>query len=256
MSDVVVAAIVAGAVSLVVTFGKIIWDGRRGQQKGRLAAREKLDRYREPLLVVVNDLGSRVNNIRNTEFLVYLGIKERERSALLGTLFRFAQFFGWTEILYGYFGRLRFERDESTKAIADVLAAIGRLLAVDRLDRTDPSDRTTTQLMIWREEQRAIGEVMRAGTDDAPRCMSFDSFAKEYDSRFAMWFGTFASQLDPASTPSSDRLAQLQGLLASLMRELDVDRILVQVGADGNLTEPWWAQPSLLDGSWSLTQQS
>ena len=249
MSDAVVAAIVAGVVSLLVTFGKVLWDARQKKQERRLAAREKLDRYREPLLTAVDDLGSRINNIRNDGFLFYLRTRGRERTALLGTLFRFAQFFGWIEILYGSFDRLRFESDKSTKAVADVLRNIGRTFAVDRLDRADPSDFTTTQLMIWREEQRAIGEVMRAG-DDPPRCMSFDSFVKEYDSRFAIWFGTFASQLDPASTPCSDRLAELQRLLASLIRELDVDRVLVQADPDGIVTEPRWAQPSM-----SVTRQ-
>lgn len=248
MSEAVVAAIVAGVVSLLVTFGKVLWDARQKKQERRLAAREKLDRYREPLLTAVDDLGSRINNIRNDGFLFYLRVRGRERTALLGTLFRFAQFFGWTEILYGSFDRLRFENDKSTKAVADVLRSIGRTLATDRLDRADPSDATTTQLMIWREEQRAIGEVMRAG-DDPPRCMSFDSFVSEYDSRFATWFETFASQLDPASTPRRDRLAKLQRLLASLIRELDVDRVLVQADPDGIITEPRWAQPSMLSGT-------
>jgi hypothetical protein len=169
VSDVVVSAIVAGAVSLVVTFGKIAWDGRQRKQERQLAAREKLDRYREPLLTAADGLGSRVNNIRNDGFLSYLGVPERQRTAMLGTLFRFAQLFGWTEILYGSFDRLRFERDTSTKAVADALRDIGRLLAVDRVDRTDPADATTTRLMIWREEQRAIGELMRVD-GDPPRC--------------------------------------------------------------------------------------
>jgi len=180
MSDAVIAAIVAGVVSLLVTFGKVLWDADQKKKERRLAAREKLDRYREPLLTAVDDLGSRINNIRNDGFLFYLHARGRERTALLGTLFLFAQFFGWTEILYGSFDRLRFERDNSTKAVADVLRNIGRTLAVDRLDKADPSDSMTTQLMIWREEQRAIGEIMRAG-DDPPGCMSFDSFAGEYD---------------------------------------------------------------------------
>jgi hypothetical protein len=64
VSDVVVSAVVAGAVSLVVTFGKIAWDDRQKKQERQLAAREKLDRYREPLLTAADALGSRVNNIR------------------------------------------------------------------------------------------------------------------------------------------------------------------------------------------------
>lgn len=248
MSDAVVAAIVAGAVSAAVTGGKMLWDAREKRRDRRLAAREKLDRYREPLLTAVDDLGSRINNIRHDRFLYYLQVPGRERTAQLGTLFRFAQFLGWTEILYGYFDRLRFERDVSTKAVADVLRDIGRTLAVDRLDRSDPSDPASTRLMIWREEQRAIGEVMRA-EGEPPRCISFDSFVKQYDSRFATWFQTFASQLDPAASPPSDRLAELQRLLARLVQELDVDRLLTKVDANDVVTEPRWARPSMLGGT-------
>jgi hypothetical protein len=57
MSDAVVAAIVAGIVSLLATFGKIVWDATEKKQDRRLAAREKLDRYREPLLTAADDLG-------------------------------------------------------------------------------------------------------------------------------------------------------------------------------------------------------
>ena len=167
------------------------------------------------------------------------------KTALLGTLFRFAQLFGWTEILYGSFDRLRFERDTSTKAVADALRDIGRLLAVDRVDRTDPADPTTTQLMIWREEQRAVGDLMRVDSDP-PRCLSFDSFTRQYDQRFSPWFATFAGQLDPASTPSSERLAELQRLLADLVRELDVDSIVLRADGAGELIEPRWARPSMV----------
>ena len=239
------SAVVAGAVSLIVTFGKIGWDSRQRRQEHRLAAREKLDRYREPLLAAADALGSRVNNIRRDAFLIYLDVPERRRTALLGTLFRFAQLFGWTEILYGTYERLRFEQDASTKLVADALRDIGRLLAVDRVDRTDPADATTTRLMIWREEQRAIGELMRIDSDP-PRCLSFDSFTRRYDERFSVWFGAFAAQLDPMSTPSSERLTRLQRLLADLICELDVDRIVTRFDADGRLAEPRWATSAML----------
>lgn len=170
VSDALIAAIVAGITSLTITFGKILWDGRQQKHERQLAAREKLDRFREPLLSAADDLGSRINNIRHDHFLLYLEVPERKQTALLGTLFRFAQFFGWTEILYGAGGALRFEQDESTKAVADALREVGRTLAVDRLDRTVPMDFTTTTLMIWREEQRAIGELIRVdgGPDRLP----------------------------------------------------------------------------------------
>jgi hypothetical protein len=107
VSDALVSAVVAGVVSVIVTFGKIAWDSRQKKQDRRVLAREKLDRYREPLLAAADALGTRVNNVRHHNFLSYLDVPERRRTALLGTLFRFAQLFGWIEILYGTYDRLR-----------------------------------------------------------------------------------------------------------------------------------------------------
>jgi hypothetical protein len=124
-------------VSLLVTFGKITWDARQTKRERRLAARERLDRYRAPLLAAVDDLGRRINNVRNDGFLAYLDIEDRRDMALLSTLFRLGQYLGWTEIIYGYSDRLRFESDRATRAVTDTLGDIGWILAADEFDRTD-----------------------------------------------------------------------------------------------------------------------
>jgi hypothetical protein len=43
MGDAVIAAVVAGVVSLLVAFGKIAWDSRQMKWERRLAARERLE---------------------------------------------------------------------------------------------------------------------------------------------------------------------------------------------------------------------
>jgi hypothetical protein len=245
MGDAVIAAVVAGVVSLAVTFGKMGVDARQQTRQTRSLARATLDRYRAPLLAAVDDLGSRVNNIRHDKFLLYLNHPDRSRTALLGTLFRFAQLFGWAEIVYGHADRMRFESDAATKAVTDLLRDVSRTLAVDRLDRTDPADFTSTRLMVWREEQRAIGEAMRVDGDE-PGCVGFHSFARDYEERYGRWFGTFASELTPTEAPHSRRLAALQALLAKLAQQLDVDRLLVTLDEDGELVEPRWARPASL----------
>jgi hypothetical protein len=249
MEPAVIAAIVAGIVSLLVNYGKMLWESREKkqeqEQQRRLAARDQLDTYRAPLLAAVDDLGSRINNIRNDGFLTYLHLEGREQTARLGTLFRFAQFFGWAEILYGYADRLRFEKDENTKLVADLLNKIGKTLADDGFDRLDDDFFETTQLMLWREEQRAIGEMMRV-SDEHPRCVSFDSFTQEYEKRYSRWFTTFSAQLDPDRTPYSQRLEKLQELLAKLLEELDVDNLLVKVDPKAGVLEPRWARADLI----------
>jgi len=245
MGGAVIAAVVGGAMSLVVTFGKVAWDTRQASRKQRLAAWERLDRYRAPLLAAVDDLGRRLNNIRNDGFLAYLDTDERREAALTSTLFRLAQYLGWVEIVYGYSDRLRFESDRATRSVTETIGDIGWVLAADEFDRTDEDDFTTSRLMLWREEQRAIGELMRHVGDD-PRCVSFNSFAADYDSRFSRWFATFTSQLEAKSASQTNRLGELQRVLARLVQQLDVERVLVDIDERGSVTRPLWAAPANL----------
>lgn len=205
MGDAVIAAVVAGIVSLLVTIGKVGWDGRQAKEKQRLAARDRLDRHRAPLLAAVDDLGRRLNNIRNDGFLAYLNVDDRRNAALLTTLFRLAQYLGWREVIYGYADRLRFESDETTRTVTEMLGDVGWILAADEFDRTDEDDFTTSQLMLWLDEQRAIGELMRR-SDPELCCISYDSFVDSYESHFSKWFGNFASQLKPIRRPKATDL--------------------------------------------------
>ena len=95
---------------------------------------------------------------RGSGVFISRDVPERRRTALLGTLFRFAQLFGWIEILYGTYDRLRFEHDVSTKSVADAVREIGWLLADDRVDRTDEPDAPVAQ------------EEHEEGRQGLPRC--------------------------------------------------------------------------------------
>jgi hypothetical protein len=118
----VVTALITAAVSLVLAVGKILWDAREKGRDRRLAAREQLDRYRAPLLAAADDLGRRINNIRNDNFFAYLANDSRRELALSSTLFRSAQYFAWVEIVYGFSDRLRLASDQATQAVAKAMA--------------------------------------------------------------------------------------------------------------------------------------
>ena len=242
MDPALLATLVTASVSLVLAVGKIIWDWRDKKHEQRMAAREKLDRYRAPLLAAVDELGNRINSIRNDGFLAYLDIDNRRETALLSTHFRVAQYLGWIEIIYGYSHRLQFEADDLTRKVTRTLGEIARILASDKFDRVDANDFTSTSFLLWREEQRAIGELMRKSGHE-PGCIGFASFSAAYESRFSRWFATFESDLRRPSAPQSDRLRELQRVVARLACELDVDRVLVQTDKSGNVVTPRWAQP-------------
>lgn len=70
-------------------------------------------------------------------------------------------------------------------------------------------------------------------------------FVENYNSSYSIWFARLEAELESmfspgTQKPGSQRLAQLQGILAKLMVELDIDNALVKPGE----RKPLWAQPS------------
>ena len=191
-----------------------------------------LDRIREPLLLAASELGNRIDNIRTSGFLLYLHRDDHRReTAVRSTEFRFARYFECLERLYATFSFLRFERDEDTRAVAATLEAIGKTLATDK----DPG------FMLWREEQRAIGELMQRGPGtDIDRGAGYSDFVARYDDTFGAWFASFTEDLMSPGAANHPRLARLQTLLAKLVGQLDERRDLVQRDPDGRITAPGW----------------
>ncbi|GAA1758853.1 hypothetical protein GCM10009747_17110 [Agromyces humatus] len=194
-------------------------EARREEQE--VSARTELDRIREPLLAAALDLGDRIDNIRNRGFLFYLSGADasRQKIARSGTMYRLARYWCIVETIYDNIGMGRFKADDTTRPVAATLRAVGSAFASDLYD-----DR---RLMVWREEQRAIAEKMRAG-DASAGPIGYATFAEHYDSTFSTWFAAFERDLDSAS--SSERLRVVQHELAELARHLD---------PAGNFQEQW-----------------
>src|SRR5438128_12283393 len=89
-------ALVGSVLSTVATvFGAPAFQARR-------EARKVLDTYREPLLAAAYELQARLHNILCNSFAedYILGNKAKKQDAALqSTLYVFAQFFGWREII-------------------------------------------------------------------------------------------------------------------------------------------------------------
>ncbi len=180
-----------------------------------LDAKTQLDRHREPLLLAVLDLTHRIDNIRNQGFLGYLRHEDGHRAdvARLGTFYRFARYWAVAQWLYEEVNLLRFERESETRAVAEALGRVGSLFASDTLD--------SGRLMVWREEQRAIAELMLAR--QPTRVIGFATFTQRYDADFAQWFLSFDTHLRAIVT-GSKRLELLQVALAHLAQLLDTER--------------------------------
>jgi hypothetical protein len=137
---------------------------------------------------------------------------DRREIALMSTLYRFARYFGTLEILRSHLTFLEFQTAEETKSVADQIVQIGGALSSDGYEG----------LMLWREEQRAIGEETLRREDGSLHCVGFAAFVEEFEQRTGPWFRRFEQELrQDRLAVESKRLRVVQAHLQQLVRQLD-----------------------------------
>lgn len=182
--------------------------------QARHDAKKVLDNYREPLVAASYELQARLYNILKLGFVEkYIGDETatKRNSAIESTLYVFAQFFGWREIIRREVLYLRFSRDHRTREIGQLLRDIGE---------TFLSDKYGPQFMIWRVEQRGIGERMIESRDSGMKCLGYASFI-EHRSTMEEWLAPIEHDLEHLQDTGSKRLTELQHMLVKLVRQLD-----------------------------------
>jgi hypothetical protein len=194
---------------------------RTKTEEAALDAEQALELFRVPLQYAAEDLGHRIDNIQRGEFLEYVTVlNRRTETAVLSTAYRFARFFATLEMLYDRAEFLRLEgRLAGDTSVLGTLAEIGKTFASDDYDCADEEDFRSSRFMIWREEQRAMGEVTRDRDRDV--VVGFATFAARATGADAKWFTNFVADLKSGAAEASERLALIQSLLAQLVRALD-----------------------------------
>jgi hypothetical protein len=180
-----------------------------------LVAADILSRYREPLAAAAYDLQSRIYNVLRMDFLGKWWTEDgRVDDAVSTTLFRLAQYFGWTELLRRKIQFLSFPEDDDTRRVATLQFNISRCFLTDAYG---------SGLMIWSDEQRAIGEQMIVEEHGDVLCMGYARFRRECQARF----GDYIMRLhDEIRLPEvEDRLRDAQHLLCDLVETLDTERV-------------------------------
>jgi hypothetical protein len=208
-----IAAAIAAVTSLAVS-GLTIYASRRQQHEERqLQAKAELSRHRKPLLEAAQGLGARIDNIQHNEFDAYFQSADRRDIAIKSTLYRFARYFATLEILRSQMTFLEFEDAAETKTVAERIVAVENALTSD----------SYRKFMLWREEQRAIGEATLARDEDgAVHCIGFATFVAEFDRRASTWLSRFQAELEERDAArGSKRLASVQKHLQKLVRQLD-----------------------------------
>jgi hypothetical protein len=213
-------------------------------EEAALDTEQALELFRVPLQYAAEDLGHRIDNIQEGEFLEYVTVENRRtETALLSTQYRFARFFATLEMLYDRAEFLRLERrlagDSATTPVIETLAEIGRTFATDYYDCADEKNFRSSRFMIWREEQRAMGEVARDRDRDV--VVGFATFSARANGVDAKWFTNFRKDLvESGAAETSERLTIIQSLLAQLVRSLDEKRSYLIEDENGEKREPDW----------------
>lgn len=213
----IAAALVGGALSLWGQF-------RLASAAAGRDAEAVLARYREPLVTAAFELQGRLYNILTFRFLEkYLahGDEAQRTYAVQNTLYVVAQYFGWSEILRREIQFLSFSDSRRSRAVADRQRRVIELFQSD-----DPE--LGRAFLIWRGEQRAIGEQMIHEHNGRVECLGYAAFLNTGDGDVRRWFTRLESELSELAADGNApkrRLVELQHALVDLIHELDPQRM-------------------------------
>jgi hypothetical protein len=192
---------------------------QRDEAARRLEREDVMSRYREPILRSAIDLQSRLYNIDQNRFLnTYFNTSDTERSyALRSTLYVFAEYLGWVEILRREVQFLDLGQLEANQRLARLLETI----ATTMLTHQHP-----TSLRLFRGEQRAIGEIMlvprQGGGPTQYECLGFAAFTEKLeDESFAKWFANLERDVEALAKSDDARDTRLRSLQHSLIDLID-----------------------------------
>jgi hypothetical protein len=207
----IVIAVVALAGSVVTaivsTFGLPVIQGRHD-------ARKVLDTYRVPLVAAAYELQARLYNVLALSFVDrYLknDTQGKHDAAIHSTLYVFAQFFGCRELIRGEIQYLRFSRHQRTRRLAQLLQDIGEEFLADSYG---------PQFMLWRVEQRGLGERMITRVNGRMTCLGYAVFLERCNT-MDEWLKPLEHDLENLDDGGRRRLTKVQHLLLELVRELD-----------------------------------
>lgn len=229
MIDVVsiIIAILA-LIGTVASAGATIWFGFYSDNRRRLSESEKvLAKYRDPLLLAAQDLQSRLYHITQCGFVLGTsggGKGENPVHTVQYTSFLVGQYFAWIYILRHEAQFLRFDTSSNTRAVTKLLNNIAFTFATDTFTTEDPYF-CNLPCMLWRGEQRALGEEMVINDNNQLYCMGFAAFHKKWeeDPSFQAWFQPIVDGLGPEGATRDLRFRRLQHILVDLVHVLDPD---------------------------------
>jgi hypothetical protein len=196
------AAVVVALIALVGTVGNVgltaIMNSRSEARRESAKSDATWARYRNSLGFAAEDLSNRLGNILGGYVLeAYPGGPQQEE-LVQSTLFRFAQYFGWSELLRRYM-RLPAPRHAAEAEQLDTLQRqVAEIFSTDR--------DSAGGFMLWREAQRAVGELMVTHDDGVVDVSGVAGFVASMETLHP-WLFRLEGLLrtDPSKWPEGER---------------------------------------------------
>ena len=227
MVDIVPIVIaVLALVGTLASAGTATWFAFYSDNRKILSESEKvLSKYRDPLLLAVQDLQSRLYNILDLGFIGG-GKGENPVHTVQYTSFLVGQYFAWIYILRREAQFMRFDTDRNNRAVTKLLNDIAHAFATASFETDDPRF-WNLPCMLWRGEQRALGEMMAVPDNNQLYCIGFAAFHQKWedDPVFRAWFQPIVDGLGSKRGARNLRLRRLQHLLVDLAHTLDPDGV-------------------------------
>jgi len=192
----------------------------RDTRLARVEGEKIIARFRDPLMHAAYDLQSRIYNILRQDFLkrYYTNGSPSEREyAVENTVFLFAQFLGWTELIRQEVQFLDLGSDDRTRELRNLQDTIYTHLQSDRLG---PSFR------LFAGEQRAIGELMVDPTPGIHRCVGYAAFNQSRPAKLDQWLDRLREDVKHMATDAlsfNTRLTAIQHSLIDMLRFFDTE---------------------------------
>jgi hypothetical protein len=232
MSPAILVALVSGLVALASVVVSAFTTFRTTRMQNELVARREevsqksalqsvMERYRNPLLRSAIDLDGRLYSIVHLDFMkrhLASSDSSEKEYATTSTLFRLAEYFGWVEILRRGVQFLDLGDEERSQELARLLQEVSLCFANSH---RFPGG----AFRIFRDEQRAIGELVLESVPGDPRgfqCIGYAEFRVKLstDPVFAEWFSRLNNEVGSMAHPPDgflDRLVQLHTSLTALL---------------------------------------
>jgi len=186
----------------------------RSEERSRQAvAAATVARYRDPLLGAAFELQSRLFNLKGSWFW-----NDPSPYPINHTLYVFAQYLGWREILRLEVQFLDLGAVEETRRLGALLENVTAAMS-----SSEPR-LMASGFKLYRGEQRAIGEKMIiTSAGGVARCLGYADFVEKMaDPTFSVWFDQLRKHiLDFRENPEYARLVELQHSLIELLDLLD-----------------------------------